>query len=220
MANILLWRGGGIPFQKHNEKLSSTLKEIILESHDNLLIGINYEYFHTAIHCHESVRKFIHTWVSSHYDSILKYINFDRQYVSAAVFQPYVYYKHYDFETHYKLVTSFFHNKSITLICGDKILKDIQYFIFEQAKEVTYLYGPTKHAYSNFEHLKSLIQKRPKNEILVFALGPAGKALAYEGFKMGYRVLDIGHAIKDYDYYKKQIQLNEQSIRDFSKPDE
>ena len=184
------------------------------------MIGINYEYFHTAIHCHESVRKFIHTWVSSHYDSILKYINFDRQYVSAAVFQPYVYYKHYDFETHYKLVTSFFHNKSITLICGDKILKDIQYFIFEQVKEVTYLYGPTKHAYSNFEHLKSLIQKRPKNEILVFALGPAGKALAYEGFKMGYRVLDIGHAIKDYDYYKKQIQLNEQSIRDFSKPDE
>ena len=29
-------------------------------------------------------------------------------------------------------------------------------------------------------------------------------------YKMGYRVLDLGHLIKDYDFYKKSSNMTEQ----------
>lgn len=45
------------------------------------------------------------------------------------------------------------------------------------------------------------------DKILVFALGPAGKAIVYELWQSGYRVLDLGHIIKDYDTYMRKSDL-------------
>ena len=70
-----------------------------------------------------------------------------------------------------------------------------------------------------YEELKNKLLKLSQDQILIFAIGPAGKVLAYECFKNGYRVLDLGHVIKDYDTYKKNNLMDEKEIIKFFSPD-
>lgn len=104
------------------------------------------------------------------------------------------------------------------LICGDKVL-NVKYNILENS-DVNYIYGPTLHAYNDIERLRIELKEKAKDETLLFAIGPAGKVLAYEMFLKGYRVLDIGHAIKDYDTYMRGINMTEENIKDFFAPDD
>lgn len=74
------------------------------------------------------------------------------------------------------------------------------------------IYGATKHAYAVVGAIKEEILKFNKDWLLIFALAPAGKVLGYEMFKLGYRVLDIRHSIKDYDAYKPKVKMDKEGI--------
>ena len=98
------------------------------------------------------------------------------------------------------------------------MLSNIKYNILEDS-DVEYIYGPTKHAYSDIDRLRLELNSKAKDETLLFAIGPAGKVLAYEMYLKGYRVLDIGHIIKDYDTYMCGTSMTEDAIKDFFAPD-
>ncbi|HED0491776.1 GT-D fold domain-containing glycosyltransferase [Campylobacter jejuni] len=217
-----IMEGKGIAFQKYDEKLAKNLEEIIMTNHEKLLIGIAREYFYSTRCCHDFVREFCLGWSAMNYKKIKKYIQQDKIYGSTGVSQAYAAYKidKYDFEKHYVLVKKLLSQKEIVVFCGDKIFNNIKYNILEGISKIEYVYGPTKHAYDNFENLKRKMFEISKNKILIFALGPAGKSLAYEAFKEGYRVLDFGHVFKDYDSYKKSILMNKEEIANFFAPDE
>ena len=42
--------------------------------------------------------------------------------------------------------------------------------------------------------------------LILISLGPAGKVLAYDLFKRGYHVLDIGHIDNDYEWYLHEVE--------------
>ena len=54
---------------------------------------------------------------------------------------------------------------------------------------------------------------------MLFALGPCGKVLAYTMLQQGYRVIDIGHAIQDYNAYKNRVVMDSAGIAQFFDPD-
>lgn len=218
-GEYIIMEGGNIPFQEYDKHLAQALKEIITSQDENLLIGLNYRYFHILS---ESARNpwFKYTWVVNNYHIIKKYLVPNKIYGSAGISLVYAGYKDYDFERHYAMLKKLFVDKKIVVICGDKVLANVQYSIFEGVKEISYIYGATKHAYQGVPHLKEQILKFSKDYVLIFALGPAGKALGYEMFKLGYRVLDIGHSIKDYDAYKCNVKMDLQGIAQFFAPDE
>lgn len=92
------------------------------------------------------------------------------------------------------------------------MFKNIKYNVFDNAVAINYVYGPNKGAFEKFEELKNKMFEVPKDNILIFALGPCGKMLAYEAYKKGYRVLDMGHLIKNYDFYKKSLYMTEKEF--------
>ena len=136
-----------------------------------------------------------------------KYYNYDRIYYSTHISQMHPEYANYDFETHYNNFKRVWHNKKITIVTGDRVYNNIQYNIFENASEISYIFGPTENAFDKYNELREQLQNVTKDNILIFALGPAGKVLAYDMYKLGYRVLDLGHLIKDYDFYKKSKSM-------------
>lgn len=208
-----------IPFQKANNDLSKKLIEIITSNDENLLIGIPFEYFKTNVQLRKSVKTFMYTWVPKWLKFIEKYIQRNKIYYSTSISQVYAMYEKYDFEKHFSLLKQIWNDKKITIITGDKVLNKIDNNIFFNAQEINYIYGPTLNAYEKYEKLKNELFQLPKEQLLIFAIGPAGKILAYDCFKNGYRVLDLGHVIKDYDTYKKDIFMNEQEIIKFFSPD-
>lgn len=213
-----IMEGKSIPFQEYDKHLAQTLQEAITSQDENLLIGLGYAYFHLP--CNNRVPEFKYTWLTDNYHTIKKYLVPHKEYGATEMSQVYAGYKDYDFERHYALLKQLFVDKKIVVICGDKVLANVQYSIFEGVKEISYIYGATKHAYKGIAALKEQILHFSKDYVLIFALGPAGKALGYEMFKLGYRVLDIGHSIKDYDAYKRNVKMDLQGVAQFFAPDE
>ncbi|WP_104721365.1 GT-D fold domain-containing glycosyltransferase [Helicobacter mesocricetorum] len=218
-GEYILMNGGSIGFQKYDANLARALETIITSEDENLLIGLGYNYFRMPP---DNARSpwFKYTWVMKNYPIIKKYLIPNKEYGATELSQIYAGYKDYDFKAHYAGLKKLFADKKILLVCGDKVLANVQYNLFEEAQEIATIYGATKHAYESIGVLKEEILKFPKDWVLVFALGPAGKVLGYEMFKLGYRVLDIGHSIKDYDAYKRKLRMDREEISKFFAPDE
>ena len=49
--------------------------------------------------------------------------------------------------------------------------------------------------------------------------GPTAKVLVYDLTVAGYRALDLGHLMKAYDFFKRNIELNSNNILKFYMPD-
>ena len=130
-----------------------------------------------------------------------------------------MFFKEYDFENHYKSLKQIWDNKKVLLVACKDALKDIEYNIFDNAQEINYLYIPSKHAYSEYMSIYSQIKEYSKDTLIIPMAGPSAKVLAFDLFKKGFRVLDLGHIMKDYDWYKKSINRTNQNIITFFAPD-
>ena len=181
----------------------------VFDDDENLMIGTPEPYYSHSIDLTEKSKNFILQWFPKWHKIIEKYYNYDRTYYSTHISQMFPEYAYYDFENHYNNLKQIWNNKKITIITGDRVYNNIEHNIFENASEISYIYGPTENAFDEYEELKTKLINTPKENILIFALGPAGKILAYDMYKMGYRVLDLGHLIKDYDFYRKSKTMTE-----------
>ncbi|WP_104746621.1 GT-D fold domain-containing glycosyltransferase [Helicobacter bilis] len=222
-GEYIIMGGGGIPFQEYNKELADKLSEIILSDYDNLLIGLGEELFHSpSPDSSPTTHEFLYSWVVENYDIIMKYAKFGKEYANTAISQLYPWKPgcKEEIEMHYNMFKQIFSNKKLVLVCGDRVIANTKFNILEEF-QVEYIYGPTKHAYGDIDRLrKELNDKVSGDEVLLFALGPAGKVLAYEMFLKGFRVLDIGHTIKDYDTYMRGVEMTDETIKDFFAPDE
>lgn len=188
------------------------------------MIGINREYFYGILEnektlYYKEVKEWLERFVTNNLNFYANFLISGKEYASAGISQVYPTYRVYDFERHFNLWQKIFKHNNVVVVCGDKIFDKVTYNILDTAKSIQYVYGPTKHAYSAIQQLKLHLQQLSKDKLLVFALGPAGKVLAYQMFQMGFRVLDIGHTIKDYDWYKKEIPMHWDKIAEFFGPD-
>lgn len=211
--------GRDIPFQRYDEKLKAKLTEIIKSNYSGLLVGLVWEYYHHIKDTRDFPKQALYTSLPNMYKIAAKTIDSQKVYYSAAISQVYATYKNYDFDKHFSLMRQIWNDRSVTVITGDRVFNDINYNILDNAKKVDYIYGPTMHAYKEFDSLKERIMRVDKDNILIFALGPCGKALAYDLYKSGYRVLDLGHTIKDYNEYKNGTIMSNKQIVKFFKPD-
>ena len=205
-----LMEGNAAVFQEYEPELAKKMKEIFKDGDDNLMIGIPAPYYDYPINLNKKSKNFILNWFPKWHKIIEKYYNYDRIYYSTHISQVHPVYEDYDFEKHYSNLRAIWDNKKVAIITGDRVFNNIEYNVFDNAYDITYIYGPTENAYCEIDNLKPQIIAVPKDTILIFALGPAGKLLAYDMYHQGYRVLDIGHLIKDYDFYKKSFNMSAQ----------
>ena len=211
--------GRDIPFQYYDERLKLKLLEILKNNYNSLLIGLSWEYYHSVDNTRDFPKRALYTSIPNLYKIISKMIEPQKIYYSATISQVYALYKNYDFDKHFSLMREIWNNKPVTVVTGDRVLNNIEHNILDNAKKINYIYGPTMHAYKNFDELKKSIEKVDKDNILIFALGPCGKALAYDLYLSGYRVLDLGHAIKDYNEYKNGTAMTNRQVVKFFEPD-
>ena len=197
-------------FQKYQPYMAERMKEIIKCDDENLLIGIPEPYYDFSCDLNDYTKIFILKWFPKWHKIIEKYYNYDRTYYSTQISQMFPEYTIYDFENHYDNLKRIWNGKKITVITGDRVYNNIEYNIFENASEISYIYGPTENAFDKYEEIKAELMNVPKENILIFALGPAGKVLAYDMYQLGYRVLDLGHLIKDYDFYMKSSTMTKE----------
>lgn len=219
-GEIIIINKGSIGFQEYDEVLSNKLKEILISNDNNILIGINYHYYYPSVDLlHDYVKYVYRSFVNDFRDNLNKFIDINKQYYTAGITCMYTTFKEWDFEYWYNKFRTIWNNKNITIICGDRIFKNIKYNIFDNAKNIEYLYIPSINAFSQYNDILEKSKTINKDNIIIIIAGPTAKVLAYDLSKIGYRCLDLGHLAKDYDAYKIKLETNKQNIGKFFEPD-
>lgn len=211
-------------FEKSNKVLQETFKKIFYNDDPNLLIGTRYDMFKMDINfLHNNIDTYRFQYLLKNYEKIKNLYNYSKIYYSACFVYPYNVYASWNQDIYFDLMQKIWAGKNITIITGTNVFKKIKYNIFENASNINYIYGPNKNSFDKYDEISEKIKHINKDNILCFALGPCGKKLAYDFYKKGYRVLDLGHLIKNYDFYKKKKNMSESDYRknfkNFMKPD-
>ena len=110
--------------------------------------------------------------------------------------------------------------KDIVLICGKGLGTKYEYNIFENVHSFACIEGPLRDAWDEKETILSKIYSSvSKEQIIVFVLGMAGKALIPEITEKGYMCWDFGHLLKSYDAYMRGVEWTEDVVKEFVRPD-
>lgn len=209
------------PFQKYDKELAERLIDLLQTPRNNLYVGVNRAYFQPFGDGELAKAQFNRRYAYEYRQVYYKYLNSGNCYIDANFTLHNIGLKpNAETDSFFEQWKQLFKNKEIVLICGEGILDQLNYDIFELSKNKTYVYGPKKHAWSMHERLMEQIKRKSsKDQLLVFILGMAGKAMIPELTECGYMCWDIGHLAKYYDAYKKNVLQSGEDINAFYRPD-
>lgn len=203
--NLIL--GNSIGFQEYDPELSRRLREILMTKDEGMLIGISRR-FGSLDDVDSQVRAYWRGFMAEHRQELYKMIDFEKTYIDTCMTAHSIEVDDHttqecrdDTEKYYNLVRKIWDGKDITIIKGEGTEK-FTYDIYDNAKSVNYIYGPKEHAFREYGRILAEAEKLPKDRLIIAVLGPTAKLLSYDLHKQGYRVLDIGHMGKAYDWLK------------------
>lgn len=215
-GEILLMTGGAAGTQKNDLVLSGKLYQALTDTSVDAYIGIGYDYFDFDL------------WGKSEYSNCFyligaeKYRRFyiencekDYTYIDTGFSQRYFLMEIEESERWFKRLKLLFKGYSMTLFMGEQAYNNLNYYIFDEAKEIKVEFCPSRNAFEQYDELMERARRLPKTELICLAVGATAKVMAYELTKEGYLVFDIGHLPKDYDSYMKKISRNKRNAEKF-----
>lgn len=199
--------GNAIGFQEYDEELSRRLKEVLTTNDDGMLIGISRR-FGSLDDVNAQVRGYWRAFMSEHRQKLYTMLDFEKTYIDTCMTAHSIEVNDHttdecreDTERYYNLVRQIWDGKDITIIKGEGT-ETFTHDIYDNAKSVSYIYGPKEHAFREYKRILAEAEKLPKDRLIIAVLGPTATVLAYDLHKKGYRVLDIGHLGKAYEWLK------------------
>ncbi len=210
-GEITLLDNHDLSFQKKNLKLAQQLEKIVKVKEDGLLICIpgiwddldTFEPYAKSFIIHHLYRQ-NYIWN--------KVLSYSTTYGDAYITRHYLGSKNKkNSEQIFKKFFSLWDDTDIVLIEGSKSRVGVGNDIFSNTKSIQRILCPAENAYESYNKIKEAALLVPKNKLILIALGPTAKVLAYDLFQVGYRVLDIGHIDMEYDMFirkeNKQVKV-------------
>jgi len=196
-----------ISFQKYNKSISNRLREILVSEEKDLLIGVNNDLNKSFLdNLNSNTKKFWNTYVSRNQFNLINVLNLNKTYASAKISRFYLDYKNKsDVKYYINKLKMIWDNKDIVIIEGDKSRLGIGNDLFDNAKSIQRILGPAENAYNVYDKLYEESLKVNKNKLILIALGPTATVLAYDLYKSGYQVIDIGHVDIEYEWYLRNV---------------
>lgn len=198
--------GIGMNYQKYDEKLAKRLKEVLESNEKDLLIGIpnvvNIEY------CNEYTGiaiEFWPKWLNKYKFKLVNVLNRNKQYYSAQISRFYLDYKDKSNKAEYvKKIKKIWDEKDVVIIEGQKSRLGVGNDLFDNMKSIQRIICPAEHAFEKYDEIMKEAKKINKDKLILLALGPTATVLAYDLYKAGYRVIDIGHIDIEYEWFLRK----------------
>lgn len=217
-GEVKLMSGMDQPFQKYEKEIADRLIQLLEEPRTDIYVGINRNYFIPLI-----PKGNPYYYRRNAYDFrnfYMKHCAFQAIYIDATFTSYNCNSDQEEIEYHYNCWREMFKEKDIVVVCGQGILDKLEYDIFELARTKKYIYGPSRHAWDQHDELINKIKAEiSKDQLLVFILGMAGKAMIPELTDMGYVCWDVGHLAKYYNAYMTGMVWSEENRNKFYAPD-
>lgn len=202
-GEMKLIAGQDIGFQRASDELSRRLREILMQTIENHIVGILNVYGSLTMYT-EDLQNYFRNYLYE-YDREFQYglLNPNRKYYDAFITRPYISYKNrehagYIFEQFKKI----WKGKKILVVEGDRTRLGRGNDLFDNVVECRRIVAPNENAFDVYDCILDAIIKQGKEYLVLLALGPTATVLAYDLARLGYRAIDIGHIDIEYEWYR------------------
>lgn len=194
-----------LPYQVYDSKLSGRLKQILSSADPNMLVGLPLGY-RTIDIFQRDIQVFWRSQISWAYPRLRKYLDLNKTYYNANITRLY-----YGFgdraksKRYFDLIKKVWEGREVLLIEGEKSRLGVGNDLFEMAKGVQRILAPAHHAFSKFDELLSEAMKHDKGKLILIAMGPTAKVLAFDLASIGYQAIDIGNIDLEYEWFRMGV---------------
>ncbi len=204
-GEISLMNNSDLLFQNKNTELAQKLESIITSHDQQLLICILNVWNNNIQSIAKNVYWFELHHILTYYATWEKLVSPTKLYGDAFITRPYVTIQDkLRSETIFKKLKTLWHDKDVVLIEGEKARNGVGNDLFSNVKTLKRILCPKENAYERFDTIMEHALTFDKSSLVLISLGPTAKPIAYELFKAGYRVLDIGHIDMEYEMFLKK----------------
>jgi glycosyltransferase family protein len=192
-----------LPFQRQDDRLRKYFIKILKSENNNILIGLPIGY-HSLGNLKKSSKITWRAIISWTYPGVRKILKKDKIYYNASMTRLYM---DYEDTSHsgawFNKVQSIWNDKDILLIEGEKSRLGVGNDLFKNANSVNRILGPAHNAFDQFDNLLNFAKRQSKDNLVLVAMGPTAKPLAYELALDGFQALDIGNLDVEYEWFLK-----------------
>ncbi|MDE6751033.1 MAG: GT-D fold domain-containing protein, partial [Lachnospiraceae bacterium] len=129
-------------------------------------------------------------------------------YYDAYLFKCYFQSKDRDDATRrYALVKRIWQDRDVLLIEGAETRTGQGNDLLDGARSIQRILCPTQNAYTRYQDILDKAEEVAENKLILCALGPAGKVLAYDLIQNGHQVVDIGQIDMEYEWYRAGVGI-------------
>jgi len=198
--------GKRIGFQKANKKLSNRLKTVFQSNEEGLLIGIpdiiNLEILEGNFN--DFAKNHYENWIEKNKLNLMMLIDKNKKYYSTLFTRYYIdYLEHIGIDEYIKKLKKIWDQKDVIIIEGEKSRLGIGNNLFDNMKSIKRIICPSTNAFNLYDKILNAALKMDKRNLILLALGPTATILAYDLYKAGYHVVDVGHIDIEYEWYLK-----------------
>jgi glycosyltransferase family protein len=201
-----------LPYQRYEEKLASSYREIFKNDLDNLMVGLPIGY-HDLKDLSKEGKLFWRSQIVWNYPRFKKNLKTESLYANASVTRlTYGFEKEHTtkgYEYWKKILTA----DRVLIIEGEKTRFGVGNDLLENITSIDRILAPKHNAFSKCDEILEYVKNMNQSyQLVLIALGPAAKYLALELFKSGKRVIDIGNLDIEYEWFlrgasKKRIVI-------------
>ena len=197
--------GNSIPYQEYNETLATELKEIIARQSDTHFMTCLPDVFENQGRYNEACQSFWKGHLQA-YRQLYNDVCTAGWYGSTFVSRPYIDLADKSTVTGYfDRLKSLWDNRDVLIVEGKTTRSGVGNDLFDNAKSLVRIIGPSKNAYRAIDRIESKIEEYGKNKLILLMLGPTAKVISYHLYKKGYWLIDIGHIDSEYEWYKRGV---------------
>ena len=193
-------------FQIYNKPLKKKLIKILRSNEKNLLIGINIPYSNKSLEKYNiEAKNYYYNLMNKNKFKIFKLIKKNKEYYSSDITRFYIDFKDKtNIPNYIKKLKKIWDKKNVVIIEGEKSRLGVGNDLFNNMKSIQRIICPVKNAFIVIDKIKNeVINKIDKKKLVLLALGPTATVLAYDLYKLGYQVVDVGHIDIEYEWFLK-----------------
>lgn len=207
-GELRLIEGHSLEFQQASPLLSERLVEVLSSCDDRVFIAVPRLLFGSKAGVIELSKSFWRLNGQRYRKILAKYIDYGRTYYSAEVTIAYCMYENLDRRVYFDSIRKIWNDRDIAIVCGSGVFNSLEYNIFDNARTVQYVYGPSLNAFSNYQEVLHSTCNLSRDVLVCAILGPAAKVLCYDLTLRGYQALDLGHIAKSYDWFLRDLSVH------------
>jgi glycosyltransferase family protein len=194
-------------FQVRDANLAAKLKEILMTNDPSLLICIPNLFGRMDFLTKKAFRFELHHMFKQG-AAWRRILSYDQTYGDAFITRPYLNYKDKSQSAAlFSKLFSIWAGRDVILIEGAKSRLGVGNDMFAHAMSVKRILCPARNAFAAYDAIRNSAEKMAAENpdaIILLSVGPTAKVLAYDLWKQGHRVIDIGHIDMEYEMFLRK----------------